>query len=157
MLFRSAHRRAKAFARPEDEWAHKESVRYGGGRPRGAPEAPTHHQMFGLTVVDCEKGAMRLTPDGIMIYGAEEWREIQIPAQQYPQTELDVFYRAWSRGEPLALSRCILGPRHDRGVPGNPAIQPRAARADDGEAGCTPGRPGEFPLPLRGEGNSLHP
>jgi phthalate 4,5-cis-dihydrodiol dehydrogenase len=97
-----AHRLIGGFARPQDEWEYKESTRLGGSRGRTAPGAAAEkHQMFGLNVVDCEKGSIRMTPDGVMIYGEDEWREIRVPIELYTKVELDVFYRAWANGQPL--------------------------------------------------------
>jgi phthalate 4,5-cis-dihydrodiol dehydrogenase len=97
-----AHRQIRGFARPEDEWAHKEATRIGGDRARGmVGEVADTHQMFGLTIVDCERGAVRMTPHGVMIYGEEEWREVTFPVELYTKTELDVMYRAWTNDAPL--------------------------------------------------------
>ena len=54
-----------------------------------------------LTLVDCERGAIRMTPHGVMIYGEEEWREVTFPVELYTKTELDVMYRAWANDAPL--------------------------------------------------------
>ena len=105
-----AHRQTRSFARPEDEWAHKDATRIGGLRARPmVSEAGEHHQMFGLTIVDCERGAVRLTPTGIMIYGEAEWREIPVPVELYTKTELDVMYRAWLHDEPLEYHDGLWG------------------------------------------------
>ena len=40
------------FARPEDEWAHKDATRYGGPKARGIARAgESAHQFFGFTLV----------------------------------------------------------------------------------------------------------
>lgn len=69
----------------------KEKVRYGaaglGTGPshanwsgqQGAAQPEKHQPFFGLTVVTCEKGEIRQSPDGIFIYGNEGKREIPLP------------------------------------------------------------------------------
>lgn len=86
----SAHRQVKSFAAREEEAAFKDSRRVGGSRARlERNEPPKKHQFFGLTIVSCEKGAIRQTPDGVMIYGEDELREVKIPPRMYTEIELD--------------------------------------------------------------------
>lgn len=98
-----------AFARPEEEWAHKDATRYGGGRARGPGRSPEQHQFFGFTLVACEHGDLRQTRGGLMVYGDRDQREIPLPIQHYPTTELEVMYRAWAHDEPLAFSDARWG------------------------------------------------
>jgi phthalate 4,5-cis-dihydrodiol dehydrogenase len=98
-----AHRQIAAFATREDEYAYKAASRVGGSRARAELDPPLErHQMFGLTVVSCERGAVRQTPDGIRVYGRDAWRDIAVKPRLYAEVELDVMYRAWSNDEPLA-------------------------------------------------------
>jgi phthalate 4,5-cis-dihydrodiol dehydrogenase len=93
-------RRQISSMRPEDEQAHKDATRYGGGRRQ--PGRPLErHQFFGFTLVSCQKGDIRQTPRGLMLYGDDEQREIVMPMHLYAETELDIMYRAWARDEPL--------------------------------------------------------
>ena len=56
---------------------------------------------FGLTVVTCEKGDMRQTQDGIMIYGNEK-REILIePGSRARKAELTELYEAVVKGKKM--------------------------------------------------------
>jgi phthalate 4,5-cis-dihydrodiol dehydrogenase len=97
-----AHRRHRAFASREEEFAFKDSTRFGGSRSRYELDPPLDkHQMFGLTIVSCEKGALRQTPDGIMVYGENEWREVKVAPRLYAEIELDMMYRAWADDVPL--------------------------------------------------------
>jgi phthalate 4,5-cis-dihydrodiol dehydrogenase len=99
----NAHQRMKTFATSEEEFAFKNSTRVGGSRARSGGDAPiTKHQMFGVTIVSCERGAMRQTPDGLMVYGREEWREVKLPPRLYAEIELDHLYDAWANDKPLA-------------------------------------------------------
>ena len=98
-----AHRRMKTFATREEEFAFKDSTRVGGSRARSGGDKPiTKHQMFGVTIVSCERGAIRQTPEGLMIYGREEWREVTMPPRLYAAIELDRLYDAWANDKPLA-------------------------------------------------------
>ena len=97
-----AHRQTKSFATQADEFAFKNATRLGGEHARPGPDAPlTKHQFFGLTIVSCERGAIRQSPDGIMIYGQDQWREEKIAPRMYTEIELDVMYRAWVNDQPL--------------------------------------------------------
>jgi phthalate 4,5-cis-dihydrodiol dehydrogenase len=97
-----AHRQARSFAIQADEYAFKDATRVGGARSRAGPDAPAiKHQFFGLTIVSCERGAIRQSPDGIMIYGRDAWHEEKFVPRMYTEIELDLMYRAWAHDEPL--------------------------------------------------------
>jgi phthalate 4,5-cis-dihydrodiol dehydrogenase len=97
-----AHRQARSFATQEDEYAFKNATRLGGGRTRAGSDVPaTKHQFFGLTIVSCERGAIRQSPDGIMVYGQDAWHEEKFAPRLYTEIELDLIYRAWANDEPL--------------------------------------------------------
>jgi len=64
-----------------------ESWRYGGehsgewffqGRS-GPPKGERHQPFYGITIVTCEKGDIRQSPDGLYVYTAEGRREISVP------------------------------------------------------------------------------
>src|SRR5262245_25836696 len=97
-----AHRQASTFASQDYEYAFKNATRLGGGHARTGPDAPaTKHQFFGLTIVSCERGAIRQSPDGIMVYGQDAWHEEKFAPRLYTEIELDLMYRAWANDEPL--------------------------------------------------------
>jgi phthalate 4,5-cis-dihydrodiol dehydrogenase len=105
-----AHRQAKSFATHEDEYAFKNATRVGGGSAQVGPNAPAKsHQFFGLTIVSCERGAIRQTAGGIMIYGRDTWREERFAPRMYTEIELDLMYRAWSNDEPLEYCDGLWG------------------------------------------------
>ncbi len=100
-----AHRQTRSFAMQDDEYAFKDATRVGGTRSRTGPDAPaSKHQFFGLTVVSCERGAIRQSPEGIMVYGRDTWHEEKFAPRMYTEIELDLMYRAWARDEPLEYS-----------------------------------------------------
>jgi len=79
-----ARKKLTALARsPEEEAALKASYGYGGTRRREEPAVGAglipHHIHWGITLVSCERGEMRQSLDGILIYGDEGKREIPVP------------------------------------------------------------------------------
>jgi len=97
-----AHRLIAGFATPEDEFAYKNESRVGGSRARGELDPPLEkHQFFGLTIVSCERGALRQTPDGVMIHKADGWSEVKSKPRLYAEMELDIMYDAWAKDEPV--------------------------------------------------------
>ena len=98
-----AHRLIKSFATREDEFAFKNESRIGGTRSNRPRDEPMQkHQFFGLTIVSCERGALRQTPDGIMMYTGDAWQEIKTPPHLYAEIELQTMYEAWANDRPLA-------------------------------------------------------
>jgi phthalate 4,5-cis-dihydrodiol dehydrogenase len=97
-----AHRLVASFATPRDEFTHKNESRFGGPRARRELDPPLEkHQFFGLTIVSCERGALRQTPDGVMIHEADAWHEIKSPPHLYAEVELDIMYEAWANDRPV--------------------------------------------------------
>jgi phthalate 4,5-cis-dihydrodiol dehydrogenase len=69
----------------EEEEQLKEAMRFGGQREgefshvwSGERKQP----FFGFTIVSCECGDIRQTPDGLFIYGETEKREISLPTSR---------------------------------------------------------------------------
>jgi phthalate 4,5-cis-dihydrodiol dehydrogenase len=89
----------------EEEEQLKEAMRFGGQREgefshvwSGERKQP----FFGITLVSCEKGDMRQTPDGIRIYGETEQREITLPAgSRGREAEVEELYDAAVKGRPV--------------------------------------------------------
>ena len=83
----------------------KEGMRFGGRREgefshvwSGERKQP----FFGFTLVSCEKGDMRQTPDGIRIYSETEQREIALPAgSRGREAEVEELYDAVVKGRPV--------------------------------------------------------
>lgn len=107
----TSRRQIAGFAPPEAEYAHKDATRYGNPRASGgviSGEGERRHAFFGITVLSCERGDVRQTPEGIMIYGNDKRWEERIPAgdrysRRYTTVELDAMYDAWSKDAPLTL------------------------------------------------------
>ena len=89
----------------EEEEQLKEAMRFGGKREgeyshvwSGARKQP----FFGHTVVSCQKGDIRQTPDGLKIYGESEQREIALPAgSRGREAEVEELYDAVVKGRPV--------------------------------------------------------
>jgi phthalate 4,5-cis-dihydrodiol dehydrogenase len=89
----------------EEEEQLKEGMRFGGKREgeyshvwRGERKQP----FFGHTVVSCQKGDIRQTPDGLKIYGETEQREITLPAgSRGREAEVEELYNAVTNGRPV--------------------------------------------------------
>ena len=65
--------------------------------------------VFRLTMVSCEKGDIRQTPDGLKIYGETEQREISLPAgSRGREAEVEELYNAVVH-KPAGVSRRPLG------------------------------------------------
>lgn len=67
-------------------------------------DAPVHHQsFFGLTVVSCEKGDMRQSQDGILIYGEDQKKEISLEqVMRGRQAEVTELYEAVMKNRPVS-------------------------------------------------------
>ena len=89
----------------EEEEQLKEGMRFGGNREgefshvwSGERKQP----FFGHTVVSCQRGDIRQTPDGLKIYGETAQREIQLPAgSRGREAEVEELYDAVVKGRPV--------------------------------------------------------
>jgi len=89
----------------EEEEKLKEGMRFGGQREgeyshlwNGERKQP----FFGFTIVSCEKGDIRQTPDGLKIYGETEQRAIQLPtARRGREAEVEELYNAVVHKRPV--------------------------------------------------------
>ena len=65
---------------PEEELAQKRK------RARHAIPVDTSHQPhFGLTIVSCERGDIRQSPDGLLVYSGKGREEITLPKDKSPR------------------------------------------------------------------------
>ena len=101
----NVRKRLREVRSPEEEEQLKEAMRFGGAREgeyshvwSGARKQP----FFGMTLVSCEKGDIRQTPDGLRIYGEGEQREIFLPAgSRGREAEVEELYNAVAHGRPV--------------------------------------------------------
>ena len=115
----------------EEEEQLKEGMRFGGKREgefshvwNGERKQP----FFGHTVVSCQKGDIRQTPDGLKIYGETEQREIKLPAGQ-PRPR-GGSRRAIRRGgqRTAGVSRRPLGRGDPGSLPGDAGVGASSAK-----------------------------
>ena len=89
----------------EEEEQLKEGMRFGGQREgeyshvwSGERKQP----FFGFTLVSCERGDIRQTPDGLFIYDEDEKREIALPAgRRGREAEIEELYNAVVHSRPV--------------------------------------------------------
>ena len=106
-----SRRQIQALGGQAAESAHKESTRYGspragGGITQGAGER--WHAFFGMTMASCERGDIRQTREGLVVYGEDGPYTVPVPAgddyaKRYTSWELDAMYDAWVNDAPLTL------------------------------------------------------
>ena len=89
----------------EEEEELKEGMRFGGKREgefSHVSNGERKQPFFGHTVVSCEKGDIRQTPDGLRIYGETEQREIKLPpGSRGREAEVEELYDAVVKGRPV--------------------------------------------------------
>lgn len=86
----SARRALAAFGSPAEEARYKAATGYGGSGVRAASE-PGHQPHFGLLLVSCERGDMRIAADALLVYGDDGVREIALPAgRAFPNKDTTV-------------------------------------------------------------------
>src|ERR1043166_2465994 len=101
----NVRRRLREVRSPEDEEQLKEGMRFGGQREgeyshmwSGERKQP----FFGFTLVSCERGDIRQTPDGLMIYGENDKREIDLPVgSRGREAEIEELYNAVVHNRPV--------------------------------------------------------
>ena len=68
---------------------------------RGSGDPKRYHSFYGLTIVSCERGDIRQSPDGLIIYDEQERREVAFDADRTGRDVMvDEMYRAIASGEP---------------------------------------------------------
>ena len=94
----NVRRRLKAISDSDKEEALKEQMRYGGqreGEYSHRSQGERKQPFFGFTLVTCEKGDIRQSQDGLIIYGDEEKREVPLQARRIGrEAEMDELYNA---------------------------------------------------------------
>ncbi len=97
---------SKAISDPDKEEMLKEQMRYG-GQKEGAfshrsEKSVRRQPFFGFTVVTCEKGDIRQSADGLLVYGDEEIKELDIPQGRIGrQAEVEELYQAVVNNRPV--------------------------------------------------------
>lgn len=95
-----ARRKLANVSTPEEEVRLKTARTYGSG---DMPQPATRHEHFGPIIVSCDHADLRLTPDGVNVYGNTERRFVATPQLQYPRKEvIDAMIAAVRDGTPPA-------------------------------------------------------
>jgi phthalate 4,5-cis-dihydrodiol dehydrogenase len=98
-------RRLRTIRTAEEEEALKEQMRFGGrreGEYSHAWSGERHQPFFGLTIVSCDKGDIRQTAGGLMIYGEDGKREIALPeGSRGREAEVEELYQAVVNRRPV--------------------------------------------------------
>jgi len=77
---------------------------YGYGEGGGwLPDAPQKMPFFGLTVVSCERGVIRVSPDGLYVYDENGRREVLCSQTPHRAAELVELYDALANDRPTLL------------------------------------------------------
>jgi phthalate 4,5-cis-dihydrodiol dehydrogenase len=97
-----ARKRLRPMKSAEDEAKLKAARNYGGSAFQPAAVAKAH-QHFGSVVVSCERGDLRLTAEGVWVYGDESRRFEAIDAVDVPRREVIDELWATIRGGAKAL------------------------------------------------------
>jgi len=101
----TVRRRLREVRGPDQEERLKEGMRFGGQREgefshvwSGERKQP----FFGFTLVSCERGDIRQTAEGLLIYGETEKREIALPAERRGrEAEVKELYDAVVHNRPV--------------------------------------------------------
>ena len=101
----NVRKRLREVRTPQEEEQLKEGMRFGGAREGEYSHVwnvERKQPFFGMTIVSCEKGDIRQTPDGLRIYGASELREITLPAgSRGREAEVEELYNAVVHDRPV--------------------------------------------------------
>jgi phthalate 4,5-cis-dihydrodiol dehydrogenase len=89
----------------EEEEKLKEGMRFGGQREGAYSHVwagDRKQPFFGFTLVSCERGDIRQTPDGLFIYGETEKREVKLEAgRRGREAEVEELYNAVVHNRPV--------------------------------------------------------
>ena len=113
----ASRNKIEGFASLQEEELFKDTTRYGGSMNRPLVHNISderRHAFFGFTIVSCEKGDIRQTPTGIVIYGDYENIEIPVPAgegynRRYCAVEVDEMCRAIRENTPVRIHDAYWG------------------------------------------------
>ena len=98
-------RRLGSIGNASEEEQLKEEMRYGSRREGEFShvwEGPRRQPFFGLTLVSCERGDIRQSPDGLVVYGQDGRREIDLSVgRRGREAEVEELYEAVVHRRPV--------------------------------------------------------
>ncbi|MBA92753.1 MAG: 4,5-dihydroxyphthalate dehydrogenase [Phyllobacteriaceae bacterium] len=80
-----ARRKLATVSSPEEEVRLKSARTYGSG---DMPKPASRHEHFGPVIVSCDRADLRLSPQGVHVYGDTERRFVAAPELLYPRKEV---------------------------------------------------------------------
>lgn len=80
-----ARRKLKSVSSAQEETRLKSARTYGSG---DMPKPASRYEHFGPTIVSCDRGDLRLTPEGVHVYGDTERDFVPAPEFCYPRKEV---------------------------------------------------------------------
>jgi phthalate 4,5-cis-dihydrodiol dehydrogenase len=98
LLGRSSNPTMATSRTPEDEAAAKEAMRYTGS---GSSQGGNSLGLFGLTLVTCEGGDLRESPEGLFLYRRGQKQSIAVADELRGAAELEELYQAVRFGKPI--------------------------------------------------------
>ena len=97
--------RLNSIGSPDEEEGLKEDMRYGSNRAGEFShvwEGERRQPFFGFTVVSCEKGDIRQSPNGLIVYGEEGRRDIDLSVgSRGREAEVEELYQAVVNDRPV--------------------------------------------------------
>lgn len=100
-----ARRRLGSIGSASEEEQLKEEMRYGSSREGEFShvwDGPRRQPFFGLTLVSCERGDIRQSPDGLVVYGEDGRREIDLSVgRRGREAEVEELYEAVVHRRPV--------------------------------------------------------
>jgi phthalate 4,5-cis-dihydrodiol dehydrogenase len=98
-------KKLKGITSTEEEEMLKEQMRYGGRREGEFShdwQGERRQPFFGFTLVSCDKGDIRQSADGLIVYGEEGKKEVALPAgKRGREAEVDELYQAIANDRPV--------------------------------------------------------
>jgi phthalate 4,5-cis-dihydrodiol dehydrogenase len=98
-------KKLKGITTAEEEEMLKEQMRYGGRREGEFShdwQGERHQPFFGFTLVSCDKGDIRQSADGLIVYGEEGKKEVALPAgKRGREAEVDELYQSIAENRPV--------------------------------------------------------
>jgi predicted dehydrogenase len=97
--------RLRGISSAQEEEMLKEQMRYGGRREGEYShdwQGERHQPFFGFTLVSCDRGDIRQSADGLIVYGEEGKREVPLSAgKRGREAEVDELYQAITGNRPV--------------------------------------------------------
>ena len=98
-------KKLKGITTAEEEEMLKEQMRYGGRREGEFShdwQGERRQPFFGFTLVSCDKGDIRQSADGLIVYGEEGKKEVALTAgKRGREAEVDELYQAIAENRPV--------------------------------------------------------